>query len=89
MDEKRESYQISVVVRSAPQYVGELPFSPVAGLEVPADPIPDQKVELALAFLTLLDRQEFDQLRERERVMVMVLMDDKYVPFMCKRGLGS
>ena len=66
MDEKRESCQICVVVRSAPQYVVELPFSPMAGLEVPANAIPDQKVELALAFLSLLDRQEFDQLRESD-----------------------
>ena len=73
MSGKQESYQICVVVRSAPQYVGELPFPPVAGLEVPADAIPDQKVDLALAFLPLLYRQEFDQLRER-----VMVMDDKY-----------
>ena len=54
-----------MVVRSAPQYVCQLPLPPVAGLEVAADTIPHQEIDEALALLTLLHRKEFDHLSER------------------------
>ena len=34
----------------------------MAGLQIPADAIPDQEVDQGLAFLALLDREEFDHL---------------------------
>ena len=62
-DGKPEPYQVCVVVRSTPQYISQRLLSPVAGLQVSADAIPDQEVDQGLAFLAFLDREELDHLR--------------------------
>ena len=66
-DLRRITHQIGVVVRAAPQNVGEELLASVAGFEIASDAVADHEVDQRLVLLALLHREQFDHLKRRRQ----------------------